>query len=284
VPVKRVRAESNVDPDDAYQEPGHPGDGSRLQPAHIERRARKPRISWQRWWVIVRLAAYYGFRWSGRNLLHWLSWALALGLELFLAVMLRGGEVFDWERDLTQLFQRAPGRFLVFDVANLLTNTLSLPFLILFVVVVAVVYALGFRLDAALLLLSFPLHVLVQFPKAFVDRPRPSSDFISIEGVGGLRSFPSGHAEFVVTFYGFLAFITIIRLDKRWQQVAVVASWLVLALAIGFGRVAMGRHWPLDILSSYLFGIGALSGLIWLRTSFLQAEATVDARERARRL
>lgn len=211
--------------------------------------------------------------------MHWLSWILALGLELILAVLLRGGVVYEWELDITRMLQQRFDRSLIFDIANLLTNTLSVPFLILFITIVGVVFVLGYRLDAALLLLSFPLHVLIQFPKALVDRPRPSGAFDSIEGIGGLRSFPSGHAEFVITFYGFLTYVTLRHLRQRWLQVAVVVAWCTLVLAIGTARIVMGRHWPLDILSSYVFGLGALSGLLWLRWSFLQAIAAVDATE-----
>jgi undecaprenyl-diphosphatase len=90
-----------------------------------------------------------------------------------------------------------------------------------------------------------PLHVLAQFPKALVDRPRPSAAFEDIVGVGGPRSFPSGHAEYVITFYGFIAYLLMRRLKGFWPRIAIMLVWLVFVLATGFGRVAAGRHWPL---------------------------------------
>lgn len=230
-----------------------------------------------RWWAVLREAARVGFQPTHRNLLHWMSWIFALELELVLVFILRGGDIYLWELDVTRFIQDLPVPRTIIDVAHFLTNTLSLPFLILFTVIVAVVFGLGFRLDAGLLLLTFPLHVLAQFPKALIDRPRPSDAFLSIEGPGGSQSFPSGHAEFVMSFYGFLTYLVVQRLDRRWQQVAVVAAWGLLVFATGFGRIALGRHWPLDIIASYVFGLGILSGLVWLRWSLRQAIDTIEA-------
>jgi membrane-associated phospholipid phosphatase len=165
----------------------------------------------------------------------------------------------------------------VFEVASFLTNTLSTPFLVLFAVIVAAVFAFGHRLDAVLLLLTFPLHVLAQFPKALVDRPRPSSEFPSIEGIGGFQSFPSGHAEYVISFYGFLAFLVAQGLDRRWQRALAVTACVGFVLTVGVGRVALGRHWPLDVIASYIAGAGILSGILWLRWSIRRAILDMDA-------
>jgi membrane-associated phospholipid phosphatase len=161
-----------------------------------------------------------------------------------------------------------PGRKAVFDVSSTLTNTLSVPFALLFAAITAGVLLSGHRGAAVLLLLSFPLHVLAQFPKALVDRERPSAAFEGIEGVGGLQSFPSGHAEYVITFYGFLAYLLMLHFTARWQRALILTTWIAFVLATGFGRVAEGRHWPLDVFASYVIGLGLLSGLIWLHTAF----------------
>jgi membrane-associated phospholipid phosphatase len=222
---------------------------------------------------VFREAIRFAFRPTRRNLLHWASWALALGVELALMVVLSGGKIFGWERSVTREFQRVPGRQVVFDVTSMMTNTISMPFLAIFLAIVLTVLLLGHRGAAILLVLTFPLHVLAQFPKALVDRPRPSPAFDGIVGVGGLQSFPSGHSEYVVTFYGFLAYLLMLHVRQRRARVAIFAGWVVFALATGFGRIALGRHWPLDVLTSYLIGLGLLSGLVWLHTSFRYVKA-----------
>lgn len=222
------------------------------------------------WQLVLREAVRAGCELTRRNVLHWTSWALTLGLELALVVILRHGVIYAWEQDLTRWMQQLPGQHELFRVVNFFTNTLSIPFAILFVAIVLAISRSGYRINAGLLLLSFPLHVLAQFPKALIDRPRPSATFPGIEGVGGFRSFPSGHAEFVISFYGFLAYLAVQRLQRRWQRVAVIVAWLLLAAVTGLGRIATGRHWPIDIFTSYLFGAGILSGLIWLQWSVLR--------------
>lgn len=229
----------------------------------------------------MREAVYFAFRPTRRNLLHWASWALALGVELALVVLLQNGRIFGWEKEITRRLQDVPGKRLVFDVTSTLTNTISVPFALIFLTIVLFVLFLGHRGAAVLLLLTFPLHVLVQFPKALVDRPRPSPVFDGIEGVGGLQSFPSGHAEYVVTFYGFIAYLLMLHLKSRPARVAIFVAWLAFVLATGFGRVALGRHWPLDVLTSYLIGLGLLSGMIWLHSAFRYVKEHRSRGERA---
>jgi membrane-associated phospholipid phosphatase len=97
--------------------------------------------------------------------------------------------------------------------------------------------------------------------------------FDGIEGVGGSQSFPSGHAEYVVTFYGFLAYLLVLHARTQAQRAAIVVAWGIFALATGFGRIAEGRHWPLDVLASYVVGFGLLAGLIWLYRALRLADA-----------
>ena len=66
-------------------------------------------------------------------------------------------------------------------------------------------------------------------------------------------SFPSGHATIAVTFYGYLAYL-IIKLIKRKY------NWLIITLAsliiffIGFSRLYLGVHYLSDVLAGYLVG------------------------------
>jgi undecaprenyl-diphosphatase len=204
---------------------------------------------------------------------------VALAFELSLVFALKGGEIAGWEVSVTRRLQSVPARDLVFDVSSTLTNSLSLPFAALFIVILGVVWFSGRRLEVALLALSFPLHVFAQFPKALIDRPRPPAGFEGIEGVGGGQSFPSGHAEYVITFYGFLLVILLTRFTGALARTAIVSSWLVFVLATGFGRIAAGRHWPVDVLASYVIGIGLLSGLVWLYSAFRAAAGDVAGGE-----
>jgi undecaprenyl-diphosphatase len=79
-----------------------------------------------------------------------------------------------------------------------------------------------------------------------------------------MQSFPSGHSEYVITFYGFIAYLLMLRTESMPWRFAILIVWMVFAAATGFGRVAAGRHWPLDVLGSYAVGLGLLSGMIWI--------------------
>lgn len=230
------------------------------------------RIDRSRYEALARDGFAFAIAPTRRNKLHWASWTIALAAEIILVYVLRRGQTYAWERWLTREFQAVPGRRLIFDVTSTLTNSLSLTFLLIFLAILAVVLGLGHRGAALLLLLTFPLHVLAQWPKALIDRPRPSDNFDGIVGVGGFQSFPSGHAEYVVTFYGFLAYLVMLHLQRPWMRWTVGIGWVVFALLTGFGRIALGRHWPIDVLASYVIGLGLVSGMIWLHSALRYAK------------
>jgi membrane-associated phospholipid phosphatase len=230
------------------------------------------RIDRARYEALARDTLAFAIRPTRRNKLHWASWAIALAAEIILVVILRSGQTYAWERWLTRELQQVPGRRTIFDVTSTMTNSLSLGFLAIFLAIITLILTLGHRGAALLLLLTFPLHVLAQWPKALIDRPRPSDNFDGIVGVGGFQSFPSGHSEYVVTFYGFLAYLVMLHLERRWMRWAVGIGWVAFALATGFGRIALGRHWPIDVLASYVIGLGLLSGMIWLHTALRYAK------------
>ena len=91
----------------------------------------------------------------------------------------------------------------------------------------------------------------VNLMKIAVDRPRPPERFelTGIEvhtptGVPGDRSFPSGHAQ---TAFGAATYLACLY---------PLASPLFLGLAtlVGLSRIAIGVHFPLDVLAGGLFG------------------------------
>jgi len=74
-------------------------------------------------------------------------------------------------------------------------------------------------------------------------------------------AFPSGHAQGPMAFYGALA----LHFQKTW--LIVVCGLLVFL--IGFSRLYLGLHWPLDVLGGWLIALGLLyafsqSSKIWI--------------------
>lgn len=214
---------------------------------------------------------------SRRNLLHWLSWVITLSVVLSLTVVLADGQIYGWEQDVTQWVQETDYPTWLFRItSDRLTDTIAWEGALITLSAIIALWFLRERLEAALAVLVFPLHILGNFPKAIVERERPSELFEGIFGVGGGKSFPSGHSEFAVTFYGFLVYVALMHLGGRVQRVGIVLVWLVFVITVGFGRIAHGHHWPLDVLVGYVTGIGLLSGLIWLHRALRRAKEQIE--------
>lgn len=86
----------------------------------------------------------------------------------------------------------------------------------------------------------------------FYNRPRPFATYDVVQLVNGSAdgSFPSGHAAvaFAVAFSVFLH-------NKKYGAV-----FIFLAALVGFGRIYVGVHYPLDIIGGIL--VGGLSALV----------------------
>lgn len=92
--------------------------------------------------------------------------------------------------------------------------------------------------------------------KAFFGRARPD-DYYSIHETSA--SYASGHAALAVACYGFLVYAAwrapIAPSAKR--ALAIAAG--VWVLAIGWSRLALGAHYPTDLIGGYLLGAAALA-------------------------
>jgi undecaprenyl-diphosphatase len=95
--------------------------------------------------------------------------------------------------------------------------------------------------------------------KALVDRVRPILPN-PVAHAGGL-SFPSGHAQAAIIGYGVLILLVGPTLSRRSRQV-LVAVCVVAVLIIGFSRVALGVHYPSDVVGGYLLGAAWLLALL----------------------
>ena len=91
--------------------------------------------------------------------------------------------------------------------------------------------------------------IITEIIRLFYYRPRPFL-VLQIQPLVNhdiTASFPSGHA----TAYFALA-LAIFYFNRKW-------GWrcLILALLIGLARIFVGFHWPLDILTGALIGLGS---------------------------
>lgn len=102
---------------------------------------------------------------------------------------------------------------------------------------------------------------LVDLVRLLAPRPRPFVvEAISpLIGHAATPSFPSGHATFLAALAVYFLLV-----GGREEK---LLGWLLLALAVlvGISRVAVGLHWPTDILAGWLVGALISAGVWYLK-------------------
>ncbi|MDQ2904100.1 MAG: phosphatase PAP2 family protein [Chloroflexota bacterium] len=114
----------------------------------------------------------------------------------------------------------------------------------------------------------------------YVSRPRPSPHIVHVVNSLQFNSFPSGHSEHVMVYYGFLLYLSLSKRVREWRY-----HWFLLPLQIfgvlnilmvGLARLEEGEHWLTDVLAGYL------SGAIWLLLFIFLYRAVSDFLDRRR--
>lgn len=100
--------------------------------------------------------------------------------------------------------------------------------------------------------------VLNNLIKLLVDRARPHLSDPLVVAPG--KSFPSGHAQAAIVGFGVLLAVFLPIIPRRWRALAVLVAGL-LALLIGFSRIALGAHYLSDVIGSLLIGTVWLIGM-----------------------
>jgi undecaprenyl-diphosphatase len=79
----------------------------------------------------------------------------------------------------------------------------------------------------------------------------------------GTGYFPSGHTATAAVAYGGAVLLLLPWLRSTTARRACVVTWAVLVLAVSFGLVRRGYHWPLDVVASWCL-CGVLLSSLWL--------------------
>lgn len=119
-----------------------------------------------------------------------------------------------------------------------------------------VVFAFNQRTGLRLAMLFAATLFLNSVIKHVFALPRPFESYPHIVSAGEAGfSFPSGHAQLAVIFWGMLA------LDIRRWWFSLTA--LLLILLTGYSRIYLGVHYPTDVVGGWLLGAASLAA--WLR-------------------
>lgn len=137
---------------------------------------------------------------------------------------------------------------------------------------IALLWALGSRWQAFLLLASGAVWPLNSGLKEIVERPRPSPELVEVSAYPSTFSFPSGHAVTAFVIYG-LAFYFAGHLRQRPLRLLVRGASLWVVAFTGLERVYTGVHWPSDVLGGFYLGILAVSLVIAVDRRFLRGRS-----------
>ena len=144
--------------------------------------------------------------------------------------------------------------------------------------VVALVALRRPRLAVTVALALVAAFLLTAEVKVFVGRPRPPDPVAPYEGY----SFPSGHTLNATVTYG-IAALLLWRSDLS-PRVRLVAAGALVALiaAVGLSRIALGVHYPSDVVAGWLAGT-AIVGVVALADTADRARAARGGLSRAAR-
>lgn len=143
---------------------------------------------------------------------------------------------------------------ILYEVFRFLTDLGSWPFIIPFVIIMAVVFWFLYQdwLPAVILsggtLLTHYINVAI---KHLVDRERPS---ILVAANAEGHSFPSGHAMIPMVCYGLCAYFLSQRLQSSKRRFIIEFFFAMLIFLIGISRYIINVHYLTDVLAGFLIG------------------------------
>ena len=119
------------------------------------------------------------------------------------------------------------------------------------------------RLEAGVIAATLPLRLANGALKDLFASARPDAGAVRVIEQAHGQGYPSGHASGAVLLYGATVVLApcLTRHPSRRRLIRVGA--VLMIAAAGVSRVAVGAHWPSDVLGGYLWG-GVLLGLLLL--------------------
>ena len=103
--------------------------------------------------------------------------------------------------------------------------------------------------------------------KEIIDRPRPGEP----ESIGN-KGFPSGHVLYGVLLSGVTWLFLVSKIPKLRLRIPLLTILIAWPVLIGLSRISLEKHWPSDVLGSYILGALVLIIMKW----------TIPALERTR--
>ena len=120
-------------------------------------------------------------------------------------------------------------------------------YVILGLALVASIWMAGWRGLTVALLVILAEQYGAESTKELFRRPRPSSNLITVFGNPSGYSFPSTTITFFAATFGTVGMLALMA-KKAPYRFAVAALCFLMLVIGGVARVALGLHWPSDVL------------------------------------
>lgn len=183
---------------------------------------------------------------------------VAVALSMFFAIVLLDAmmrPLAGFDIPLIERIQAvdAPGLESLLSMVSLLTGSIGA---ISVWALAAVAFATRKIWSAALAVLLMPIGGVINtlIGTLLVERTRPHMAGLQRTSLNfEERSFPSGHVEGAVLFYGFI-FLLARRIENRSLRLAIQTGSVAIIAASSFARIWQGAHWPSDVIAALLLG------------------------------
>lgn len=191
-------------------------------------------------WLVVAIVGLVGFA-----LLTWAVWAMV---------------VFPFDQPLLTLTHTWDGNP---DIWKVVSETANIPLIVIGLGFVIWLFVTKRRREAVLVLLMLAAVTAgSEGVKQLTLRPRPvEGTSAGIPGV--VYSYPSGHVLEALSILGFVA-LRIWRTGRALVlRLAVAIIVTIDVVLVGIARMALGAHYPTDVLAGVLGGLGVLGLYAW---------------------
>ncbi|MCL4503832.1 MAG: phosphatase PAP2 family protein [Deltaproteobacteria bacterium] len=87
-----------------------------------------------------------------------------------------------------------------------------------------------------------------------IARQRPSPDLVRVFRPFSGYGFPSLSVLVFAATFGFLAILAAVK-TSGWRRTCMLLGCLAILILGGVARIALGAHWPSDVIISYYLGL-----------------------------
>lgn len=177
----------------------------------------------------------------------WVGLACAIAfVVLATLVVRRGGLAFD--EPFSEWLRGLPIPAWFWEACTFLGGAILI--VIGFALGLAALVSRRYRLVVIIAIVLIGSALLTEAVKDLVMRQRPLDP---ITGTNGY-SFPSGHTLNSTATYGLLAVIAWRSRLALALRKAAVAIGVIVPILVGLSRIALGAHWPTDVIAGWLAG------------------------------